>query len=295
MSHVQANGLTLEYESFGSTDHPCIMLVAGLGAQLIDWSVEFCELLARGGYRVIRFDNRDAGLSSGLDHLGTPDLDALFAGRIEAAPYLLADFARDTVGLLDALVIDRAHLVGASMGGMIVQQAAIDHPDRLLSLCSIMSTTGDPSVGQPAPEVAEENRLPPDGPREQIIAHYVRDARRLASPGFAPPTDAELQARFSAKYDRSYRPQGRLRQYCAIVASGDRTLALGAVTVPTLVIHGAADPRIDVSGGWATARAIPGADLLVIGGMGHGQPRGAAPRLVSAIIANARRAAAPPQ
>jgi pimeloyl-ACP methyl ester carboxylesterase len=207
-----------------------------------------------------------------------------------AARYRLADFADDTVGLMVALGIDRAHLVGASMGGMIVQQAAIDHPDRLLSLCSIMSTTGNPEVGQPAPELAEDRRVPPSGSRAEIIAHYVRDARRLASPGFEAPTDAELHARFAAKYDRSYRPEGRLRQYAAILASGDRTAALGAVTAPTLVIHGRADPRIDVSGALATAAAIPGADLYIVGGMGHGQPRGALGRLVAAITANARRA-----
>jgi pimeloyl-ACP methyl ester carboxylesterase len=289
MARAQANGIELEYEAFGRSSDPALVLVAGLGAQLIDWTVEFCQALAANGFHVIRFDNRDAGLSTGFDSLGPPDLEALFAGQLADAPYLLADFARDTVGLLDALGIDQAHLVGASMGGMIVQQAAIEHPDRVLSLCSIMSTTGDPAVGQPAPELLEGARVPPAGGREQIIAHYVRDARRMASPGFPIPSDDELFERFSAKYDRAYRPEGRLRQYAAIVASGDRTAALGAVAAPTLVIHGAVDPRIDVSGGVATAAAIPGADLLVIGGMGHGQPSGVVGRFVAAITANAAR------
>jgi pimeloyl-ACP methyl ester carboxylesterase len=273
---VAANGIELEYESIGRADDPAMILVAGLGAQLIDWSLEFCQALADHGFRVIRFDNRDAGLSTACD-----DTDA--------APYGITDLAADAIGLLDALGVERAHLVGASMGGMIVQQAAVEHPDRVLSLCSIMSTTGNPDVGQPTPEVAAARRVPPDGPRDAIIAQYVRDARRLSSPGFAPPTDDELHERFAAKYDRSYRPAGRLRQAAAIARADDRTQALGRITAPTLVVHGSADPLIGVSGGYATAAAIPGADLLVIGGMGHAQPRGAIPRLVAAIVANARR------
>jgi pimeloyl-ACP methyl ester carboxylesterase len=288
MGRVKANGLVLEYETFGDPNDPPMVLIMGLGAQLIDWPLPFCEMLAGAGFHLIRFDNRDAGLSTSLDHLGAPDLPALFAGRLDSAPYRLSDLADDTVGLLDALGIDRAHLVGASLGGMVAQQTVIDHPHRVRSLASIMSTTGDHAVGQATPEARSVLGRPPAASRDEAIANTVRSSRIIGSTGF-PVTDQELLDRATAKYDRSYRPVGTLRQLAAALASPDRTGGLRAVTVPTVVIHGEVDALIDVSGGRATAAAVPGAELLVIPGMGHDLPVGARPQIVEAIARNARR------
>jgi pimeloyl-ACP methyl ester carboxylesterase len=288
MARVPANGLELEYETLGDPTDPPMVLIMGLGAQLIDWPLPFCEMLADEGFYLIRFDNRDAGLSTSLDHLGAPDLSALFAGRLDAAPYRLADLAGDTVGLLDALGIDRAHLVGASLGGMVAQQTAIDHPDRVRSLASIMSTTGDRTVGQATPEARSVLGRPPAASREEAIQNTVRSSRIIGSTGF-PVTEQELLDRATAKYDRSYRPVGTLRQFAAAVASPDRTPGLRRVSVPTVVIHGEADPLIDVSGGRATAAAVPGAELIVIPGMGHDLPVGVRPQIVEAIVRNAAK------
>lgn len=289
MPRVQSNGVELEYDTFGDAGDPPLVLVMGLGAQLIDWPLEFCEALVRQRFHVIRFDNRDAGLSTSLDDLGTPDLPALFAGSRDGVPYLLSDLSDDAVGLLDALRIDSAHFVGASMGGMIVQQIAIDHPDRVRSLCSIMSTTGDPSVGQASPEAMSMLGRPPAADRAEAIANGVAASRVIGSPGFAV-TDEELARRSAAKYDRSYRPIGALRQLAATIASPPRTEGLRGVTVPTVVIHGEEDPLINVSGGRAVAEAVPGADLVVIPGMGHDLPEGAWPLIIDAIASNAKKA-----
>lgn len=289
MPRVQSNGVELEYDTFGDAGDPPLVLVMGLGAQLIDWPLEFCEALVRQRFHVIRFDNRDAGLSTSLDDLGTPDLPALFAGSRDGVPYLLSDLSDDAVGLLDALGIDSAHFVGASMGGMIVQQIAIDHPDRVRSLCSIMSTTGDPSVGQASPEAMSMLGRPPAADRAEAIANGVAASRVIGSPGFAV-TDEELARRSAAKYDRSYRPIGALRQLAATIASPPRTEGLRGVTVPTVVIHGEEDPLINVSGGRAVAEAVPGADLVVIPGMGHDLPEGAWPLIIDAIARNAKKA-----
>jgi pimeloyl-ACP methyl ester carboxylesterase len=289
---VQSNGLELEYETFGAASDPVLLLVMGLGAQLTDWPLEFCQSLADQHFRVIRFDNRDAGLSTSLDALGVPDLQALLTGTA-TAPYLLADLAEDTVGLLDALGITKVHIVGASMGGMIVQQFAVDHPDRLLSLCSIMSTTGDRSVGQPTPEALSILGLPPAANRDEAIENGVRGNRIIRSTGFEI-VEPDVRERIAANYDRSYRPLGSLRQTAAILVSPDRTAGLHDVTVPTVVIHGTADPLVDVSGGRATAAAVPGAELVLIPGMGHDLPRGAWAQVLGAIGDNAAKAAATP-
>jgi pimeloyl-ACP methyl ester carboxylesterase len=291
MPSVPANGIELEYEAFGHDSDPALVLICGLGAQLIDWPEEFCEKLAAHGLRVIRFDNRDAGLSASLDGLGTPDLAAVLTGDQAAVPYQLADMADDAAGLLDALGIGKAHLAGISMGGMIAQQVAIDHPGRLLSLCSISSTTGEPSVGQATPAALGALGRPPAASREEAIRGSAQSSRVFSSPGFAV-SDEYLLARATAKYDRSYRPAGRLRQIAAIAAAPDRTRALRAVTVPSVVIHGEADPLVHVSGGRATAAAIPAAELVIIPGMGHDLPRGAWPQIIDAIVGNIARAAA---
>jgi len=285
---AKSNGIELEYDTLGDPANPALLLIMGLGAQLIDWPQEFCEQLAAAGFHVIRFDNRDAGLSTSLDELGLPDLAAILAGRPAQPPYLLADFAADTAGLLDALGIDRAHVLGASLGGMVAQQFAIDFPERVHSLCSVMSMTGDHSVGRATPEAAAMLGRPPVANRAEAIANGLVSARVIGSPAYPMPEE-EVLRRAAAKYDRSYRPLGTLRQYAAAAASPDRTAALAGVTAPTLVIHGDADPLIDVSGGRATAAAIPGAELLVIPGMGHDLPQQLWSQLIDAVRRNADR------
>jgi pimeloyl-ACP methyl ester carboxylesterase len=288
---VQANGIQLSLQTLGDPADPALLLVMGLGAQLIDWPQEFCEQLAGRGFFVIRFDNRDAGLSTSRPEWGVPDVRAIVAGDRATVPYLLTDLAADTAGLLDALGVRRAHVVGASMGGMIAQQVAIDHPDRVASLCSIMSTTGDRSVGRSTPEAAAVLGAAPAPDRATAVATAVAAARTIGSPRYPAPEE-ELLRRAEAKYDRGYNPLGTLRQYAAIIASPDRTAALHEVTVPTVVIHGADDPLISVTGGQATAAAVPGAELIVLEGMGHDLPRVLWPRIVDAIATNSERAAA---
>jgi pimeloyl-ACP methyl ester carboxylesterase len=287
---VQANGIELYHETLGDPADPALLLVMGLGAQLIDWPQEFCEQLAGRGFFVVRFDNRDSGLSASRPEWGVPDVRAIVAGDRSTVPYLLADLARDAAGLLDALGLRRAHVVGASMGGMIAQQLTIDHPERVASLCSIMSTTGERSVGRATPEAAAVLGRPPAPDRATAVAAAVSAARIVGSPGFPAPED-ELLRRAEAKYDRAYNPLGTLRQYAAIIASPDRTAGLRGVTAPTVVVHGADDPLITVTGGEATAAAVPGAELVVIDGMGHDLPRALWSRIIDAIAANALRAA----
>ncbi|MCR6490516.1 alpha/beta fold hydrolase [Amycolatopsis sp. OK19-0408] len=282
MARAQANGLELEYDTFGDPNNPPLVLVMGLGAQMVTWEDGFCELLAGRGFFVVRYDNRDVGLSTWLDDLPAPDLAALAAGDLRTAPYRLSDLADDAIGLFDALGIARAHVVGASMGGMIVQQLAIDHPERLLSLTSIMSTTGDPSVGQAEPWALALLARPPASTREQALADSVDGYRRLGSPGY-PDDEAFLLAKATLHYDRARHPVGTLRHAAAVLASGDRTAGLRDVRLPALVVHGDADPLINVSGGKATAEAVPDAELLIIPGMGHNLPRAVWPELVAAI------------
>jgi pimeloyl-ACP methyl ester carboxylesterase len=288
---VRSNGLDLRYETLGDPAGPALLLIMGLGAQMITWPDEFCAGLAARGFHVIRFDNRDAGLSTSLDELGVPDLAAILGGDPATVPYLLADLADDAAGLLKELGIDRAHVVGASMGGMIAQQLTIDHPGLVASLCSIMSTTGDRAVGRPTPEAAAALMRPRPADRAVAIEGAVAASRITGSPAYPAPED-ELRRRAAAAYDRSYRPAGFARQYAALVASPDRTPALAQVTAPTLVIHGEADPLVTVSGGRATAAAIPGSRLLVIPGMGHDFPRELWPDLIDAITDNAGQAPA---
>jgi pimeloyl-ACP methyl ester carboxylesterase len=289
--NVASNGIRLEYETLGDPGAPALLLIMGLGAQLIDWPQEFCEGLAARGRYVIRFDNRDAGLSTSDPGWGVPDVPAVLAGDRATVPYLLSDLAADTAGLLDALGIARANVVGLSLGGMIAQQLTIDHPDRVAALVSIMSTTGDRTVGGPTPEAAAMLGRPPAADRETAIANTVAAARVIGSPGY-PADGEELLRRAAAKYDRSYRPLGTLRQYAAALASPDRTEALGGVTVPTAVIHGEEDPLIPLSGGVATAAAVPGAGLLTLAGMGHDLPRPLWPVIIDTIVECTARAGA---
>ncbi|GAA5085132.1 alpha/beta hydrolase [Thermocatellispora tengchongensis] len=289
--NVGPAGIDVAYERFGEAHNPPVLLVMGVAAQMINWPDGFCAELADRGMHVIRFDNRDAGLSTHLSDAPPPDLPAALAGDLSSAAYTLSDMAADAVGLLDALGLDSAHFVGASMGGMIAQTVAIEHPDRIRSLTSMMSTTGAPSVGQASPEALAVLGGPPAVTREEVIERAVRMLRVVGSPGF-PMEEAELRERTGRAYDRSYDPAGTARQAVAAVASGDRTARLGQVTTPTLVIHGADDAMCDVSGGHATAAAIPGAELVVIDGMGHNLPRDLWPDIAAHIAALVHRAEA---
>lgn len=274
-----ANGVELAYEEFGERGRPPVLLVMGLGAQMIGWHDDFCSALALGRH-VVRFDNRDVGESQWLE--GRVDLAACAAGDTSSAVYTLADMADDAVGLLDALGIDSAHVVGASMGGMVGQTLAIRHPERVRSLTSIMSTTGGPGVA-PATEAATAALLsPPARTREEAMERSLAMSRVIGSPGF-PRDEQDIRERAARAWDRGVNPAGFARQLGAIYASGDRTAALGTVEVTTLVMHGEDDPLVPVSGGVATAAAIPGAELWTVPGMGHDLPRPLWPELIGRI------------
>jgi pimeloyl-ACP methyl ester carboxylesterase len=269
-----ANGsVELYYETFGPRSGDPILLVNGLGSQCINYDVELCELFVQRGFFVIRFDNRDVGLSSKLDDF-TPHLRDVAAARREGraanVPYRLSDMADDAVAVLDALDVTRAHVMGVSMGGMIVQQLAIDHPDRLCSMTSIMSTTGDPDVGQASPEVAALFYAPPGSDRESVIERSQALEALYTSPSEYDPT--RTAQRVGAAFDRCFCPRGIARQLAAIMASGSRSEALASLQLPTLVLHGTADTLIDISGGERTAAVIPGARFVRIEGMGHDLP-----------------------
>jgi pimeloyl-ACP methyl ester carboxylesterase len=282
------DGIEIAYEEFGEPSDPVMLLIMGLGVQMLGWDEELCGMLAGRGYRVVRFDNRDSGRSTSIEGGPPPDLRALAMGDGSSARYTLADLAGDAVGLLDRLGAGAAHVVGASLGGMVAQVIAVHHPGRALSLTSVMSSTGNRSVGQPHPKGLGALLNAPPQDREAFGEWAVRNLRAIGSPGF-PADEERIRARALASYDRGRNPAGTARQLAAILASGDRTEELGKVRVPTLVIHGADDPLIDVSGGEATARAIPGARLIVIPGMGHDLPRALWPRFVEEIAANARQ------
>jgi pimeloyl-ACP methyl ester carboxylesterase len=286
---AEANGIEITWESFGKDDAEPMLLIMGLGTQMLDWPDAFCELPAGRGFRVIRFDNRDSGLSTHLDDAARPNVSAAMAGDASSATYTLDDMANDSAGLLDALGIERAHVVGASMGGMIAQLLALRYPERVLSLCSIMSTTGERAVGQPLEAGLAVLFTPPPAERDAYADYYVQMARGIGSPRY-PAEEDELRRRAVELRDRAFDPTGIGRQLVAILASPDRTERLRELRVPTLVIHGEDDPLVTVSGGYATARAVPDAELVVIEGMGHDLPRQLWPRLADAIASNATRA-----
>jgi pimeloyl-ACP methyl ester carboxylesterase len=279
------------YETLGDPANPTLLLIMGLGAQMIYWPEPFCEALVGEGFHVVRFDNRDAGRSTILRHVRPPSAAALISRRLRDVAYTLEDMADDAAGLLDHLDVDAAHVVGASMGGMIAQTLAVRHPDRVLSLVSIMSTTGGRKVGRPQRRLIPLLLRPVPRDPDGYVKRMMAGARLIGSKGF--PQDPErLKTMLARAYDRGVHPSGTLRQLGAIVASGDRTPALASVRAPTLVIHGDADPLVTPSGGQATAAAIPGARLLTIEGMGHDLPRQVWARLVAAITTHARAAEA---
>jgi pimeloyl-ACP methyl ester carboxylesterase len=274
MPAIPSNGITIEHESFGDPAAPCVILVMGLGMQLIAWPEPFCHHLADHGFRVVRFDNRDVGLSTKLDHLGAPSLRLALLRSLLRLPvrssYTLDDMARDTLGLMDALAIRRAHLVGASMGGMIAQIMAAGASDRAISLTSIMSSSGARSLPGPTPRVLRVigRRQPPLRDFDRLVEHYIELWRTIGSPAF-PIDGVELRERVSTSLRRSFHPQGTARQMLAIMASGDRSKLLREIEAPTLVIHGRADPLVPLACGEDTARKIPNARLRIVDGMGH--------------------------
>jgi pimeloyl-ACP methyl ester carboxylesterase len=288
--HIARVGeLDICYETFGSPDDPALLLVMGLGTQMVAWPVGFCEQLVERGFFVIRYDNRDSGRSTHLRHLPRPTRKQLILRDKSAAQYSLADMAADGIGLLDALGIARAHVAGASMGGMIAQTMAARHPDRVLSLASIMSYTGHLWRGTPGLRIYPVLLRRPAPNREVAIEAAVSVFRLVGSPGF-PFDEAATRATAGLSYDRGYNPAGTARQLMAIVAAGDRTAELRGITAPTVVIHGTKDRMVRPAGGRETAAAIPGARLVMIEGMGHDLPSAAWDRIVDAIAANAERA-----
>jgi len=273
MACARANGLDIEYDTFGQREDPPILLIMGLSAQMIAWPTDFCQMLASSGHFVVRFDNRDAGLSSKLEHLGVPDIMKIMAAFQEKkpvqAPYTLSDMALDVLGLMDALDLDKAHICGLSMGGMIAQVMAIEHPERMVSLISMESTTGEPDLPPAKPEARDALFRAPPPDREGYIAHMIRVFRSFA--GGSNAFDEALERELSGlAYDRALYPFGFVRQLAAVLASGGRRAALRSVSVPALVIHGADDPLLPVEHAKDTADAIPQARLLVVKGLGHG-------------------------
>ena len=293
MATATNGSTTLYYETLGSPADPALLLVMGLGAQLIVWPDGFCEQLAEHGFFVVRHDNRDCGLSSRTPGV-VPDIMPMFLARLSGqsmtaeTAYTVSHLAADGIAVLDDLDIDRAHVVGASLGGMIVQTMAIEHPDRLLSMTSIMSTPFAPVIGPSTDEAAGMLLAPPPTDRAGYIARSVDAGRVFSGSLFDPERSAALAG---AHFDRGFYPEGAVFQMAAVLASGDRTAALRGVRTPTLVVHGRMDSLITLPGGEATAAAIPDADLLVLDEMGHDLPAPLWPAIVDAIAGNAKRAA----
>ncbi len=291
MATTTAHDVTITYETFGDPAAPTLLLVNGLGSQLINYEPAFCEMFVSQGFQVVVFDNRDVGLSSKTEG-PVPDVRAnmgkLRSGEpILDAPYTLTDMANDGFAVLDALGVASAHIAGMSMGGMIVQRMAIDHPERVLSMTSIMSTTGAPDVGQATPEAAKGLITPPPPDRDGYIEYTIDSRRDTGGSHFS----ADYWRQHAAKtYDRMFHPIGSAFQITAVATDGDRTAELRSLTVPSLVIHGAMDPLITPSGGEATAAAIPDAELLMIDTMGHDLPEEIWPEVVDAIVALAAKA-----
>jgi len=285
---ANVNGIEIEYVTEGDPADPPLLLVMGLGAQLITWPEKFVDGLRERGFFVIRYDNRDSGLSTNFE--GLPDITALFTGDASSAPYLVEDMADDAAALLAELGIARAHVVGVSMGGMITQALVVKYPELFLSASSIMSTTGDRSVGAPTGEAMTALLRPVATSREEAIEASLAGSRVIGSPDY-PTDEGLLRERAAAAYDRSYSPEGTARQLAAILASPDRTEGLHGVRIPFLVVHGEADQLVTPSGGEATAAAVPGAKLIMIPGMGHDLPEPLWGPVTDAIVANTELAA----
>jgi pimeloyl-ACP methyl ester carboxylesterase len=292
---AQANGIEIEYETFGEPTNPAVLLIMGLGGQLTRWPLPFVEDLVARGYFAIRYDNRDIGLSTKFDGAPVPQLPALIGammtGQKPDVPYSLNDMAADAVGLLDALDIERAHIMGASMGGMIAQLVAAEYPDRVLSLTSIMSSTGNPALPPSKPEaMAVLTTRPTASDREAIVAHGIKGEKVIGSPGY-PVAEDVLRARVERDFARMFYPAGVGRQLAAVVSNGDRRAALATIKAPTMVIHGADDPLVPVEAGRDTAATIPGAQITEVPGMGHNLPEPLIPTILDAFEKVAKQAA----
>ncbi len=292
MPQITANGISLEYETHGDPANPPLLLVMGLGAQLTLWPIELVEALVKRGYHVIRYDNRDIGLSEKFDHAGVPNFRRVALMRMfglrARIPYRLTDMAADAAALLDALGVAKAHVVGASMGGMIVQLLATEHPEKVLTMTSIMSTTGNRRLPPAKPEAMKAllDRAPAGATLDDVIPIGIRVSRAIGSPAYPAP-EARLRANVTRDFNRSFYPEGAARQISAIVDDGDRRKRLKKVQVPSLVIHGVDDPLVPVEGGRDTAAAIPGAKLLEIEGMGHDLPLELVDQIADAIAGHA--------
>lgn len=279
---IGPDAIDIAYQRFGNDSSPPVILIMGLGGQLVAWPDGFIDQLVARDLNVIAFDNRDAGLSTHLHDAPVPDMQAAFRGDFKTASYNLSNMAADTFALMDALDINSAHIVGLSMGGFIAQTMAIEHPARLRSLTSMMSTTGNMAVGQADPRVMAIFRLPQPANREQAMDNAVAAMKIIGSPGYVLDEDAARQSAGLA-FDRGYDPVGVARQAIASMSSGDRSEKLRSVALPTLVIHGRDDLMCHVSGGQATAEAINGATLEIIDGLGHHLPHQLWPRFTSLI------------
>jgi pimeloyl-ACP methyl ester carboxylesterase len=294
MPRAQSNGIELEYETFGDREsgRP-LVIIRGLGTQMIQWASQFREGLVERGHFLVTFDNRDVGKSQWFDEAGVPSIPEVTAavqeGRDPGLAYSLEDMADDVIGLLDFLEVDSAHIAGMSMGGMLTTVVGYRHPDRVRSLVPIMASTGNPSLPPPTPAAMEALMSPAPRERDAFIAHHVRTSKAISSPGF--PTADEARAEMAARvYDRAFHPEGTARQYLAIGVSGDRRKDLSTITAPTLVIHGIDDPLVSVEGGRDIAATIQGAELLEIPGMGHDLPVGLCETIADAITDHTRKA-----
>jgi pimeloyl-ACP methyl ester carboxylesterase len=290
---ISANNITLCWDSFGKPADPAVILIAGMGSQMIAWDDEFCVRLAVRGFRVIRFDNRDVGKSTWLKSAGTPDMMAAMTRawlkQPVDAPYVLADMAADVTGLMDGLGIAAAHVVGASMGATIAQTLAIRNPERMLSMTSIMSTTGDPALPSPSPGAVAAVMRPLPRSLESYVEQYV-DTWRTLRAGRFPEEETRDRARAVRNHRRGLNPAGGARHLAAILASGSRRQALRTLSLPTVVIHGALDPLVPLAAGLQTAESIPGAELIVLEDMGHALSMPLWPQIIDGIVAVSARA-----
>lgn len=287
---AKTKDIEIVYDTFGDQGSPPMLLIMGIGGQLISWDEELCEKLATQGYLVIRYDNRDIGLSTKFDDAGVPDLSKIFQASMQGeavqAPYSLGDMAGDAVGLLDVLGIEAAHVVGVSMGGMIAQMMAIDHPDRVLTMTSIMSSTWDPELPPPTPEAIMVLTTPAPSDFEGYIERSIKAGKILSGPRF-PFDEARARVRAERAFNRGLSLDGKARHLAAVLSSGSRRERLKFVKVPSLVIHGDADPLVPVEAGIDTANSIPGAELMIIEGMGHALPPAVWPQMIEAITRHA--------
>ena len=291
MPKTNVNNVEIEYETIGNPYAKPLLLIAGLGSQMYAWSDEICNNLAKNGFYVIRFDNRDVGLSTKFAAAGIPDFTAINAayarGEKPKVPYILEDMVNDAIGILDTLKINKAHICGASMGGMIAQMLAYKHPSRVLSLAIIMSTTGNPALPQGKPEILMQFFAPLPSEREAYINESVRRDRLIY--GTFAFNEVQTREYRTKEYDRCYYPEGAIRQLAALAIPGNIQPEISAIRAPTIVIHGTEDPFYPIEVGKVIAKAIPKAKLLILNGMGHSFPRELIPRIVNALVENSNK------